>query len=127
VDLLNKNGAFVQPVGIIKVAQRVVKDFLTEVGTSIFDSNYGQKIRDDMLTYSNDDERLFDIIRLAFSSVEDNYLNNQQNIILTLQPDEILIDLSVESIYRNPSNATMIIVQLRIVTSTEDQVLQIGF
>lgn len=127
IDLLNKDGAFIQPVGIIKVAQRVVKDFLTELGSSIFDSTYGQRVRDDLVNYASDDAQLFDFIRLAVSSVEDNYLNNQQNVILTLPPDEILTSLSVDDVYRNPNKMSMIILQLRIITSTEDQVLQVGF
>lgn len=127
IDLLNKDGAFVQPVGVIKVAQRVVKDLMTEIGTSIFDLSYGQRVRDDMARYSKDDTQLFDLIRLAVSSVEDNYLSNQQMVILTLQPDEILKSLSVDNVFRNPQKPAVIVLQLRITTSVEDQVLQVGF
>lgn len=127
IDLLNKDGIFTQPVGVVKVAQRVVKDLLTELGTSIFDLSYGQRVRDDMVDYASDDVQMFDLIRLAVSAVEDNYLSNQQMVILSLQPDEILKSLSVDDIFRNPNNSSMIVLQLRIITSVEDQVLQVGF
>lgn len=127
IDLLTKNGTFTQPEGIIKVAQRIVKDLLTELGTSVFDSSYGERVRDDMVDYANDDGQMFDLIRLAVSSVEDNYLSNQQMIITTLQPDEILKVLSVDNIYRSPYKNTTVILQLRIATQMEDQVLQVGF
>lgn len=127
IDLLTKDGTFTQPIGVVKVAQRVVKDLLTELGTSPFDNAYGQRVRDDMVDYANDDGQMFDLIRLAVSSVEDNYLNNQQMVILDLQPDEILTSITVDNIYRSPYKNTTVILQLRIATQEEDQVLQVGF
>jgi hypothetical protein len=126
IDILTKEGLFSQPTGVTKVAQRVVKDFLTELGSSIFDLKYGTKIRDDMLIASSDEDQLFDKLRLTFSMVEDNYLNDQQATILKLTPDEILLSLSVEQVHRHPSKPTVVIVQLKIKTSSETQIFQIG-
>lgn len=127
VDLLTKDGTFLQPEGVVKVAQRVVKDLLTELGTSILDINYGQTLRDDMVNYAKDEGQMFNLIQLAVSNVEDNYLNEQQMIITTLQSDEIMVSITVDSIARSPYKNTTIILQLRITTQTEDQVLQVGF
>jgi hypothetical protein len=127
VDILNKNGQFQQPTGIAKVAQRVVKDFLTELGTSVFDDAYGTTIKRDAMDYVADDESLFNQIRISVSNVEDGYLDDQQNVIRDLSSDEILQSLMVEDVYRSTQNPTLVIVRLKIETVDESKTFQLGF
>jgi hypothetical protein len=128
VDIIDKDGKFQTPAGVEKIAQRVVKNLLTEVGTQIFDPTYGTRVkRDLMLDSTNDDEQLFNLIRLAVSDVEDVYLSDQQERILEIPPEEILISLNTENVFRSSQNPTLIIVQIQIVTQTEEQLFRIGF
>lgn len=127
VDILNKNGQFQQPTGIAKVAQRVVKDFLTEMGTQLFDNDYGTTIKKDAMDYTADDETLFNQIRITVSNVEDGYLDDQQNIIRQLSSDEILQSLIVEDVFRSAQNPALVIVRLKIETVDETKVFQLGF
>jgi len=127
IDILNKDGVFEVPVGIVKVAQRVVKDFLTELGTQSYDPTYGTTVKYDAMKNSADDETVFNSIRAAGSQVEDQYLTDQQNMINELETDEILLALSVEDVYRLTDNPRITIIQLRIQTQTDDQVFKFGY
>ena len=127
VDILNKDGEFETPVGIIKVAQRIVKDFLTEVGTQLFDPTYGTTVKREAMFNIGDDENIFNEIRLATSDVEDRYLTDQQAIITELPSEEILLSLTVDNVYRSEQNRTKINIQLRIQTETDEQVFKFGF
>lgn len=126
VDILDKNGSFVQPTGILKIAQRVVKDLLTELESQMFDAGYGQTLKRELMLSSSDDERIFDVVRLSVSNVEDGYLTDQQNIITELSNEEILQALVTEEVYRHPQQPTRIIVRIRIRTVTEEQIFQLG-
>ena len=127
IDILNKNGQFEQPVGIIKVAQRVVKDMLTEVGSQLYDLEYGTELKKQALFYTGEDDELFNFIRMIVSEVEDNYLTDQQNMILELPPEETLLALHVDDVYRHPAQPRKVMIRLRIETSTNDEVFKFGF
>jgi hypothetical protein len=127
IDILGKNGDFSQPVGIGKVAQRVVKDFLTELGTLQLDTSYGTTVKQDALNASKDDDTLFNTIRVAVSQVEDNYLTDQQNMITQLSQEETLRSLSVEDVSRSLQDPTIIIIRLKITTVLDQQIFQLGF
>lgn len=127
IDILSKDGTFERPIGIVKVAQRIVKDFLTEVGTQLFDPTYGTNVKKQAMLNSSDDEMLFNSIRAAASEVEDQYLTDQQNMITALELDETLISLNVENVYRLSQKRTVVIVQLRIRTQTDEQVFKFGY
>ncbi|MED4068638.1 hypothetical protein [Priestia megaterium] len=127
IDILNKDGEFEVPIGIIKVAQRVVKDFLTEIGTQSYDPTYGTTVKYDAMKNSADDESVFNSIRAAASLVEDQYLTDQQNIIASLTDDEILLSLTVEDVYRMTQKPTVTVIQLRIRTQTDEQVFKFGY
>lgn len=126
VDIMDKNGVFQVVTGIEKIAQRVVKDLLTEKHSQIFDFEYGEEIKREMIRGSSDDERLFNIVRMAISDVEDQYLNDQQNVIRDLPPEEIMQALIVEQVMRHPKNPRAVVVRLRIRTMQEEQVFQFG-
>lgn len=127
IDILNKNGQFQQPKGIEKIAQRVVKGFLTEVGTQMFDDSYGTTVKKDAMRLSSNDDSLFNEIRIAISNVEDEYLNDQQNIITQLSSDEILLSLSAENVFRSTQNPTTVFIHLKIETSEDEKIFQLGF
>lgn len=127
IDILNKNGQFQQPTGIAKVVQRVVKDFLTEIGTHMFDDSYGTTIRKDVMELSSDDESLFNQIRITISNVEDGYLNDQQNIITQLSSEEILLSVSAENVFRSSQNPTAVFIRLKIITAADERIFQLGF
>ena len=126
VDILNKEGEFIVPTGIEKVAQRVVKDLLTQVGTQPFDPNYGTTIKEDLMVISGSDEDLFDALRLSVSSVEDQYLSAQQERLEYLSGDETLNALIIENVLRSAKNTNVIILQLRIQTEEEDRTFRLG-
>jgi hypothetical protein len=126
VDIMDKDGMFKVASGIVKIAQRVVKDLMTEKQSQLFDLDYGKEIKKDSQRFSNDDEQLFNSIRMTISEVEDDYLNEQQEVIRNLQNDEILQALITDKVSRHPTNPTIIIIQLRIRTMSEEQLFQIG-
>lgn len=126
IDILDKNGTFESVKGVQKVAQRVVKDLLTDQGTQIFDPMYGTTIKKEIVENFNDDDNLFSIIRMNVSEVEDKYLTDQQEIIDTLPDDEILISLTTEDVHRSTSNPSIVVLKLRIRTSQDDQIFQLG-
>jgi hypothetical protein len=126
VDIMDKNGVFKVATGIEKIAQRVVKDLLTEKGSQTFDLEYGKEIKKEMVRSSADEEQVFNAVRLTISEVEDQYLNDQQNVIRNLPPEEILQSLVTEQVMRHPTNPRVIIVRLRIRTMQEEQVFQVG-
>lgn len=127
IDILNKDGAFEVPTGIQKIAQRIVKDLLTEVKSQRFNLDYGTTVKKDGLANSADDNQLFDNIRMAVSDVENNYLNQQQNIITQLEPDEILFELITDDVSRLSTNLTIVIIRLRIRTAMQEETFQLGF
>lgn len=126
IDILNKDGQFEQPSGIVKIAQRFVKDFMTELGTQMFDEEYGTNVKKSVMGVFNDDDALFNEILMAVSETEDRYLTDQQNMILELENDEILSSVFVENIKRVPERLTTILIRIRFVTETDDQVFQLG-
>lgn len=127
IDILDKNGQFHQPVGIGKVAQRVVKDFLTELGTQLLDPTYGTTVKEDAMSASSDDDSLFNTIRVAVSQVEDNYLTNQQNMITQLGSEETLRSLVVDDVFRSTQDPTIVVIRLKITTVADQQIFQLGF
>lgn len=126
VDLLNKDGQFEQPKGILRIAQRIVKDLLTDLGTHWLDSTYGTSLKKQISLSAYDDDKLFDTVRMVVSEVEDRYLTNQQNFFEGLAMDEILTSLITDGVFRSSQNPTIILLQLRIRTMTDEQVFQLG-
>lgn len=126
VDIMDKNGVFKVATGIEKIAQRVVKDLMTEKQSQLFDREYGKEIKKEAQRFSSDDEELFNAIRMTISEVEDGYLSDQQEVIRNLNNDEILQALITDNVARHSKNPTIIIIQLRIRTMTDEQVFQIG-
>ena len=126
IDILNKDGEFGTPDGVIKIAQRVVKDLLTELGTQVFDPTYGTTVKREVVANSADDDAVFNSIRMAVSVVEDQYLTDQQALITTLEPEETLTALNVEDVYRLTAKPTVIFLQLRITNLTDQQVFKFG-
>lgn len=126
IDILNKEGAFQNSTGPYRIAQRVVKDLLTVKNTQRFDEAYGTTLKTEALYLSEDDDRLFDLIRMTVSEVEDEYLSEQQEKLQQLDPDETLLTLITEDIRRSPSNRTVVMIRLRIVTRESSETFQLG-
>ena len=126
IDILNKDGKFEVPTGIVKIAQRVVRNLLTKTGTNLFDSEFGTNIQNDVIMNSDDDNTIFNNVRIAVSQVEDQYLTDQQELINELPDDEILVSLSVDDVSRSQTDLRKVYLQLRIQTMTDDQVFKFG-
>ena len=127
VDLFNRNGKFEKVSGVIKVGQRVLKDLITEVNTHPFDSTYGTELKKDVIGNMFLEEELEDYVRTVVSSVEDQYLTNQQEILNTLDDSEILTSLSVEKVYQSPTKKMRIMIDLVLETEETNQLLRVGF
>lgn len=126
VDVLNFNGVYVEAEGITRIAQRVVKDFLTKVNSSIINLEYGTLVWSVIARGTTDDEVLFDDIRLILSEIEDNYIERQTERISELEDDEILVRLNTKQISRSSSDQRRIVIDLQIQTQAENRVLRIA-
>ncbi|MGG4438307.1 hypothetical protein AAXE64_27530 [Priestia megaterium] len=122
VDIFNQSGEFKTMKGVLQIAQRVIKDFLTEEGSHILDIDYGTKVKRRLIENSNDDEQLFNTIRMEVSTIEDAYLTQQQDRIMELSDEEVLQNLLVEDVSRSTKNPLVVIVKLRIITPLEDEI-----
>ena len=119
VDIINTKGKFSKDVGVMKIAQRVVKDLLTELHSNVLNLEYGTIIKQTVSGVVKDDAALFDDIRLIVSEVEDKYLLRQQEEYDLLAADERMVKLLVESIRRSPVDARNLIMDLKIETESE--------
>lgn len=127
VDILSKNKRFEEISGIEKIAQRVVKDLLTELGTQILDLTYGTTLKQEATLNVTNDDQLFNLIRMTVSDVEDVYLADQQEKISDLPETEILLGLTTDEVFRSSKNPTVIVIQIRLRTAVEEQAFRIGF
>lgn len=124
VDILNEKGKFQLDVGVMKVAQRVVKDLLTELQSSVLNLQYGTLIKQSISGVSKDDDAIFDDIRLILSEVEDRYLLRQQEEYNSLSEDERLVKLWLLNLSRSKQNARTIVLDLQIETEEESKTLR---
>lgn len=120
VDIIDNSGFFKIDKGVMKVLQRVIKDVLTELFSSVLSLEYGTKIKKTVMMNARDDDELFDDVRLIINEVEARYIQRQALEYDKLPPDERLESLIAENIYRSPSNKRKIVLELRIITEEED-------
>jgi hypothetical protein len=127
VDILDQYGTMNEAVGIDRVAQRFLKDLLTQLGSNSLDFSYGTVLNKQLHDYaaSLSDDKLADNIRLIISGVEDSYLSRQALEITSLLDSEILIRAVCESVGRDPLRPTRVIAQISLTTRLETRMLQI--
>lgn len=118
-DILDSKGRFHTDDGVMKIAQRVVKDLLTELQSSVLNLQYGTRIKQTTAGVVKEDEVLFDDIRLIVSEVEDRYLFRQQDEYDSINPDERLVKLWLRSIARSPKDVRRLVMELQIETEEE--------
>jgi hypothetical protein len=121
VDILDNDEKFGLDSGIEKVSQRIVKDLMTELYSSVLNLEYGTVLKQTVASASKDDEAIFDDIRMVISEVEDRYLLRQQSEYDTLEATERLLSLRVEDARRSTRDKRRITLELRIETEEESR------
>lgn len=119
IDILNNDQKFNVDKDIEKIAQRVVKDLMTELYSNVLKLEYGTTIKQTIASVSKPDDELFDDVRLIISEVEDNYLVRQQEEYDQLDSTERMIALRAENIFRSPSDPRRVVLELYIETEEE--------
>lgn len=126
VDILNNSGRFNADNGVMKIAQRVVKDLLTELQSNVLNLEYGTLLRKTITGVVKEDEELFDDVRLIVSSVEDRYLLRQQEEYFSLDPEERLVKLWLLKMNRSPIDVRILVMELQIETEAEIRTFRFG-
>jgi hypothetical protein len=127
IDILDQDGVMGEASGINKVAQRFIKDLLTQLGTNFLDFSYGTVLYKQLSDYASalSDEKMSDNVRLVVSGVEDNYLSRQALELKLLKDDEILVRATCEKVERNQAQPTKVVIRISISTRVETRNLQI--
>lgn len=121
VDVLNANGRFHKDKGIDLIVQKVIKDMMTELYSSVINLEYGTVLKQTVGGVVKEDEEIFDDIRIIVSDVEDKYLLRQQTTYNSLELDERLVSLTVGKIFRLPKDVRRIAMDLVIQTEYESR------
>lgn len=119
VDIFNNQGEFQKDSGIFLVAQRFIKDLLTELESSVINLQYGTTLKQAIATSVVDDEEMFDDIRLIVSGVEDRYILRQQEEYISLETDERLTKAWVRKIERSKRDPRLIVLEIQFETEAE--------
>jgi hypothetical protein len=127
LDITDIDGSFSGISGIDKVAQRVIKDLLTDKEESDFDIEYGSSLVNFMYNRSPSvsEQQLYTEISSIVSDTERIYLQHQINVIDSLSDDEILIRLGLYDIYRSEQEPTKVVMDIFVETRTNAQTLRI--
>jgi hypothetical protein len=125
IDILDQYGVMSIATGIDKVAQRFIKDLITQLGANALDRGYGTVLHKQITNYASNlsDEKMADDIRLIISGVEDNYLSRQALEIKLLSASEILVRATCELVERSASTPSTITVRIAITTRLETRTL----
>lgn len=126
VDILNNSGGFEKDTGTIKVVQRLVKDIMTDLFSSVLKREYGTLIKKTIANNSRNDEELFDDIRMIVAEVEQRYLQRQINEYSSLASSERLISAKPIRISRANRDKRVLVLDLQIITEGEDRVFRLG-
>lgn len=124
VDIMDNRGSFKTAESVNLVIQKVLKDLMTELYSSVLNLEYGTTLKQTIAANTKEEERLYDDIRLIISEVEDKYLLRQQSEIGRLHPNEILVSLRVENIRRSPLDPRIITIEISVETEEEDRIFR---
>jgi hypothetical protein len=127
VDILNQDGKFEESSGLSKIAQTIIKDFLTKLGSSVLDRDYGTLAHEQLALSNAEDNKMFDDLRLIVSEVEDKYLSKQASNLSNLNPDEILVALRINDVYRPTPQSRKIVMELKIITMVSNGLFRIAY
>lgn len=127
VDIFSPENKFQRSTGIYYIVENVIKDLLTKLASSNLKLDYGTQLHK-YVAETYDEEELFNHIRLEVSGVEDRYFNRQRARGINDIPDnEHLVRLEVANLSISPKDKRKILLELRIITLSEDKTFNFIF